>query len=82
MESLEEVIRVAGNLNIPLHVSHVKCIGKKNWGARCTEVLELFRRTREEGVRLDFDLYPYMTGSTSWYIFFRRKARKEERKRS
>lgn len=64
VESLEEVIRVAGNLNIPLHVSHVKCIGKKNWGIRCTEVLELFRRTREEGVRLDFDLYPYMTGST------------------
>lgn len=64
LEALKEVIQVAGTLHIPLHVSHVKCIGKKNWGNRCREVLELFRQTREEGIRLDFDLYPYLTGST------------------
>lgn len=64
VESVKEVIQVAKSLRIPLHVSHVKCIGKKNWGVRCREILELFRRTREEGIRLDFDLYPYLTGST------------------
>ena len=64
VESVKEVIQVAKALHIPLHVSHVKCIGKKNWGVRCREILELFHQAREEGVALDFDLYPYLTGST------------------
>lgn len=64
LESVREVIEVAKSLHIPLHVSHVKCIGKKNWRVRRREILELFRQAREEGVSLDFDLYPYLTGST------------------
>ena len=64
VESVKEVIQVAKALHIPLHISHVKCIGKKNWGVRCREILELFRQTRAEGIQLDFDLYPYLTGST------------------
>ena len=29
--ALQEVISVAEELQIPLHVSHMKCIGRKNW---------------------------------------------------
>ena len=62
--ALEEVIAVAKALQVPLHVSHLKCIGKRNWGDRPKEVLALFDRAREEGVKVDFDLYPYLVGST------------------
>ncbi|MDY5023210.1 MAG: amidohydrolase family protein [Blautia sp.] len=64
LESLDEVIYVAGKLSVPLHVSHLKCIGKKNWGETAEKVLKRFDRAQQQGVRVDFDLYPYLTGST------------------
>lgn len=64
IESQKEVLHAAKVLHIPLHISHVKCIGKKNWGTKCEEALQLFAQARAEGVQLDFDLYPYLTGST------------------
>lgn len=64
LESLDEVIRVAGKLSVPLHVSHLKCIGKKNWGETAEKVLRRFDRAQQQGVQVDFDLYPYLTGST------------------
>ena len=64
IESQKEVLHAAKALHIPLHISHVKCIGKKNWGTKCEEALRLFAQARAEGVQLDFDLYPYLTGST------------------
>lgn len=64
LESLDEVIYVAGKLSVPLHVSHLKCIGKKNWGETAEKVLKRLDRAQQQGVRVDFDLYPYLTGST------------------
>lgn len=64
VKSQKEIIHVAQKLHIPLHISHVKCIGKKNWGSVCQESLRLFEKARNTGIDLDFDLYPYMTGST------------------
>ena len=62
--ALQEVISVAEELQIPLHVSHMKCIGKKNWGETPVKILKLFDQAAERGVKIDFDLYPYLTGST------------------
>src|SRR5947208_7461989 len=31
MESLEELIRIAREANIPAEVYHIKCAGQKNW---------------------------------------------------
>ena len=62
--ALQEVISVAEELKIPLHVSHLKCIGKKNWGEMPVRVLKLFDQAAARGVKVDFDLYPYLTGST------------------
>ena len=66
-ESLEEVITVAEALGIPLHVSHMKCIGKRNWHSGPKRALELFHRKNSEGIRIDFDLYPYRAGSTQLF---------------
>lgn len=62
--ALQEVISVAEELRIPLHVSHMKCIGRKNWGETPVKILKLFDQAAERGVKVDFDLYPYLTGST------------------
>ena len=62
--ALQEVISVAEELQIPLHVSHMKCIGRKNWGETPVKILKLFDQAAERGVKVDFDLYPYLTGST------------------
>ena len=62
--ALQEVISVAEELNIPLHVSHLKCIGQKNWGETPHRILRLFDEAAQRGVKVDFDLYPYLTGST------------------
>lgn len=62
--ALQEVISVAEELQIPLHVSHMKCIGRKKWGETPVKILKLFDQAAERGVKVDFDLYPYLTGST------------------
>ena len=62
--ALKEVIAVAKTLQIPLHVSHLKCIGQKNWGDTPKKILQLFDQAAEQGIKVDFDLYPYLTGST------------------
>ena len=63
-ESVEEVIQVAEALNIPLHLCHMKCIGTRNWHEGPRRELELIHRKKEEGLKIDFDLYPYRVGST------------------
>ena len=62
--ALKEVISVAEELQIPLHVSHMKCIGQKNWGDTPRKILKMLDEAAERGVKVDFDLYPYLTGST------------------
>lgn len=64
LPALKEVIAVAKELQIPLHVSHLKCIGQKNWGDTPRKILRLFSQAAEQGIKVDFDLYPYLTGST------------------
>ena len=63
-EAVSEMIRVAQALEVPLHLSHMKCIGKRNWRVTCRKELELIRRAREDGLDVTMDTYPYVTGST------------------
>lgn len=63
-ESLREVIDIARRLDVPLHISHLKCIGKRNWGHGVTKALEILREARESGMDVSYDAYPYPAGST------------------
>jgi len=66
-ESVEEVADVACRLGIPLHVSHMKCIGRHNWHTGPAKVLEFIHRKNADGMKIDYDLYPYKTGSTQLF---------------
>lgn len=63
-ESLEEVAAIAKSVGAPLHISHLKCIGKRNWGHGVTRALEILDEARASGIRVDCDAYPYTAGST------------------
>jgi dihydroorotase/N-acyl-D-amino-acid deacylase len=62
--ALEEVIRIGREAQIPVHVSHLKIAGKKNWALRET-VEEKLTSARLEGIDITCDVYPYYHSSTT-----------------
>jgi N-acyl-D-amino-acid deacylase len=62
--ALHEAIEIGRRTGIRVQISHVKCMGPAVWG-RASDVLDLFERTRREGIDLAGDQYPYLAGSTS-----------------
>ncbi len=63
LESMEEIVRIGKKSGIPIHFSHFKVCGRKNWN-KIGEVLAILDRCAAEGVRVSFDQYPYVAGST------------------
>lgn len=61
LESLDEVMSIAERSQGKLHVSHLKALGKNNWG----KVDSALKRLHESGMDVTFDLYPYAVGSTT-----------------
>ena len=62
--SVEEVIAIARALKAPVHISHLKAMGKRNWNRLIPRALELIQKAAEDGVDITFDAYPYTAGST------------------
>ena len=63
-EAIEEMVSVAKALNCPLHISHLKAMGKRNWRKRIPNALALMDKARSEGVDVSCDVYLYEAGST------------------
>ena len=64
VESLEEVIAIAKALEVPLHVSHYKCVGAPNWGHLLRKATELIEKEQAGGMSITVDVYPWLAGST------------------
>lgn len=62
--SVEEMITVAKALRCPMHISHLKAMGKRNWNEKIPRALTLMARARQEGVDISCDAYLYDAGST------------------
>ena len=63
LESLQEVISIGKESGAPIHISHFKALGKKNWG-KVKEALGLLEEARKNGLDVTCDQYPYIAGST------------------
>lgn len=63
-ESVEEVLELAKTLRVPLQISHLKAVGKKNWNWLAQQVLDRIQEARESGTDVMLDVYPYTAGST------------------
>lgn len=63
LSSMEEILQIGRLSGVRLHFSHFKVCGRKNWD-KIEQVLELLDAAREEGLKVSFDQYPYVAGST------------------
>ena len=63
-EAIEEMLTIARSLNCPLHISHLKAMGMRNWNKRIPRALELLENARREGMKVSCDVYLYEAGST------------------
>lgn len=57
-DCVREAVRVARESGAWVEVSHLKVIGRKNWG-RAGELLALLEEAQAEGVTVGADAYPY-----------------------
>jgi N-acyl-D-amino-acid deacylase len=64
LASIEEVLTIAREAHIPVHISHLKAFGPKTWGRSVDEVA-LIQQARQEGLQVTADQYPYAASSTS-----------------
>jgi N-acyl-D-amino-acid deacylase len=63
IESIEETIRIGKEAGIKVHISHIKTSGKKNWH-KIGSALSLMEESRNKGILLTCDRYPYTASST------------------
>lgn len=64
LESFDEILAIGREAKLPVHVSHIKVIGRANWGLAPDGIAKL-REAREAGQRVTADQYPYNASSTS-----------------
>lgn len=63
LDSMKEVIEIGRKSGVKVHFSHFKVCGRKNW-EQIDQVIELLEQAKAEGIRVSFDQYPYVAGST------------------
>ena len=73
IESIKEVIRVAGKTRVKTHFSHYSVYGAANQG-KSKELLVIVDEAREKGLDVTFDSYPYIASSTTAIILLPRWA--------
>lgn len=62
LEAVQEALEVGRRAGLPVHISHLKAAGRRNWGkiSQVLEILDAARASQE----VTFDQYPYTAGST------------------
>jgi N-acyl-D-amino-acid deacylase len=63
IEAIQEAVDIARGAGCPLHISHLKTGGARNWN-KIDAVFELIRKERAARLDLTFDRYPYIAWST------------------
>jgi len=63
--AIEEAIQIAEQAEIPVHIAHLKALGRDVWG-RSGDVIALVEAARERGLDITADQYPYRASGTSF----------------
>ena len=63
-ESTDEMLSIAKESGVHLQISHLKLMGKPQWG-RSSELLKKIEKAQAEGVNVTCDQYPFTASSTS-----------------
>jgi N-acyl-D-aspartate/D-glutamate deacylase len=64
LEALDEAIGIGRASGVPVHISHLKAAGTRNWGKAEAAVAKI-EAARREGLDVTCDVYPYHFSSTS-----------------
>lgn len=62
--SIKEIIDIARQSGVRLHISHFKICGKRNWN-KITEIFKLLDDAKKDGIKVSYDQYPYTAGCTT-----------------
>ena len=62
-EAVDEMIDIARRSGAHIHISHLKLMGKPQWG-RSVELLQKIRDARKQGIHITCDQYPFHASST------------------
>jgi N-acyl-D-amino-acid deacylase len=65
LQSIDEVLAIGAESNLPLHISHLKVTGEKNWG-KAGEVIAKINAAREKGINLTANQYPFIASMTGF----------------
>lgn len=63
LAAIEETIEIGKKANIPVHISHIKCLGVDVWG-QSAQAVELVAQARATGQKVTADQYPYRASGT------------------
>lgn len=63
LESIDEMLNVARESGARLQISHLKALGKPNWG-KVNAALKKIEQANEQGLEVTFDQYPWVAACT------------------
>ncbi|MDT8370142.1 MAG: amidohydrolase family protein [Longimicrobiales bacterium] len=69
LAAIEEVLTIGRTAGVPVHLSHLKAQGQRNWW-KAEIALQMIDRAVADGIDVTFDRYPYLayaTGLTSLF---------------
>ncbi len=67
--AVEEALNVGREAGVPVHISHLKAQGKRNWW-KAESILGSLMAARGDGVDVTYDRYPYVAYSTGLSSLF------------
>ena len=62
--AIKEAIEIGRQAKLPIHISHIKCLGADVWN-KSEEIIKLIENSRAEGIDVTANQYPYDASSTS-----------------
>ncbi|HLZ62725.1 MAG TPA: D-aminoacylase [Ktedonosporobacter sp.] len=64
LSSIDEMLTIAEQAQVAMHISHLKITGRQNWG-HIDKALHRIADARARGLDVTVDVYPYTAGSTT-----------------
>jgi len=62
--AIEEAIEIGRQAKLPIHISHIKCLGVDVWNQSST-IIELVEEAQKSGITVTANQYPYDASATS-----------------
>ena len=63
LAALDEAIEIGREASIPVHIAHIKALGRDRWGLS-EEMIARIEAAREEGIEITADQYPWNASGT------------------